>query len=177
MIVYTGNEPIIGIQHQLTYAEAIRILSHEPKLPPKIVDQIAIAVTTIAPIVNIDGVFVIAQGWKEAAHYLSLKFVYNNNPTGLGATNDGAEGMHAYSIYAGIAASFGHLLCYAATPDCLSSVQLAFSMLSPRRDVLEGKHGLGSAKTWNALNGKWAFPGAGYGQSIAGIASQMMNWI
>jgi hypothetical protein len=99
--------------------------------------------------------------------------VCSYNPAGLGATNDGAEGARFATIEAGVAAQYAHLLCYAARPEALPPELYNLSLTSPRRAALQGAFGLGSAPTWEALNGRWAYPGPTYGQDILRIAGEI----
>lgn len=144
--------------------------------------SIVCAYTALGELTTIGNVRPLAQAIKEASEkdangtywaFNSRRFLQNYNPAGLGATNDGAEGAKFYSIAAGIAAQFAHLLCYAAKPGDLPATLATLQLLSPRREALAGTFGLGSAPTWEQLNGRWAYPGTTYGQDILRIAGEI----
>jgi hypothetical protein len=144
--------------------------------------SIVCAYTTFGAYTGIGNLRPFAQAVKEASDrdasgvyrpFNSRRFRENANPAGLGATNDGAEGARFATIEAGVAAQYAHLLCYAAKPDALPPELYQLSLTSPRRAALQGAFGLGAAPTWQALNGKWAYPGPTYGQDILRIAEEI----
>lgn len=116
------------------------------------------------------------QAVHECAGFTSRRWVSNLNPTGLGATNDGAEGARFTTPEDGIEASLGHLLAYALTDLEASSCQMALILKSPRLHKLEELGRRGVAKTWEGLNGRWAVPGSSYGQSIVKLSRQIIDW-
>jgi hypothetical protein len=144
--------------------------------------SIVCAYTTFGAYTGIGNLRPFAQAVKEASDrdasgvyrpFNSRRFRENNNPAGLGATNDGAEGARFATIEAGVAAQYAHLLCYAAKPEALPPYLYQLSLTSPRRAALQGAFGLGAASTWVALNGRWAYPGPTYGQDILRIAGEI----
>jgi hypothetical protein len=144
--------------------------------------SIVCAYTFLGAYTGIGNLRPFAQAVKEASDrdaagvwrpFNSRRFRENFNPAGLGATNDGAEGARFATIEAGVAAQYAHLLCYAARPEALPPELYNLSLTSPRRAALQGAFGLGSAPTWEALNGKWAYPGPTYGQDILRIAGEI----
>jgi hypothetical protein len=135
--------------------------------------SIVTAYSAFGELTSIGNLRPFAQAWKETGGFTSRRFLSNLNPAGLGATNDGAEGAVFATIAAGVAAQYAHLLCYAAKPGELSATLATLQLLSPRRERLAQTFGLGSAPTWEALNGRWAFPGPTYGQDILTIAEHI----
>jgi hypothetical protein len=144
--------------------------------------SIVCAYTTFGAYTGIGNLRPFAQAVKEASDrdaagvyrpFNSRRFRENYNPAGLGATNDGAEGARFATIEAGVAAQYAHLLCYAARPETLPPELYQLSLTSPRRAALQRAYGLGAAPTWQALNGRWAYPGPTYGQDILRIAEEI----
>lgn len=145
-------------------------------------ESIVCAYTSWGELTTVGNVRPFAQAVKEASErdtngiyrpFNSRRFLANLNPAGMGATNDGAEGAKFFTIASGIVAQFAHLLCYAAKPESLPTELAILQTLSPRRAALMRTFGLGSAPTWESLNGKWAYPGPTYGQDILRLADEI----
>lgn len=92
-----------------------------------------------------------------------------NNFAGLGATNGGASGASFQTPAEGIEAQIQHLWGYATTDDLPSGTVV----VDPRFDLLAQVGKRGSAPNWEDLNGKWAVPGNGYGESIVSMWKEM----
>ena len=129
---------------------------------------------------NIRGDLAFAQAVKETGYFQFYGIVRNgqNNFCGLGATgvaNNGTEllngvdpnrasyvvGMHGLSyatIADGVEAHIQHLYAYATTAPLPDGCEL----LDPRFKYVSR----GIAPLWSGLNGRWAVPGNGYGESI-----------
>lgn len=88
-----------------------------------------------------------------------------NNFAGLGATNGGASGASFQTPAEGIEAQIQHLYAYATTDDLPSGIVV----VDPRFDLITQIGKRGSAPNWEDLNGKWAVPGDGYGESIVSM--------
>ena len=104
------------------------------------------------------------------AYFSSERWVQSKNPAGLGATNDGAWGNTFASIAEAIFAQYAHLMAY-ALPSNPTPLQKAIASADPRYAALVKKNWVGSAPRWQDLNGKWAYPGVGYGESIVVLGS------
>ena len=129
---------------------------------------------------NIRGDLAFAQAVKETGYFQFYGIVRNgqNNFCGLGATgvaNNGSEllngvdpnrasyvvGMHGLSyktVADGVEAHIQHLYAYATTDPLPAGCEL----LDPRFKYVSR----GIAPLWSGLNGRWAVPGNGYGESI-----------
>ena len=131
---------------------------------------------------NIRGDLAFAQAVKETGYFQFYGIVRNgqNNFCGLGATgklNTGEElqngvdperavyipGTHGITFATmadGVEAHIQHLYAYATTEDLPEGCEL----LDPRFKYVKR----GIAPLWTDLNGRWAVPGNGYGESIIG---------
>ena len=91
-----------------------------------------------------------------------------NNYCGLGATNTTAKGKGAWfeSPQMGVRAQIQHLKAY-ASKDALRN-----PCIDPRFSHVSR----GIAPHWSDLNGRWAFPGNNYGQSILKIYNSVANY-
>lgn len=129
---------------------------------------------------NIRGDLAFAQAMKETGYFQFYGIVRNgqNNFCGLGATgteNTGEEllngvdssravyipGMHGITfatVADGVEAHIQHLYAYATTDALPDGCEL----LDPRFKYIKR----GIAPLWIDLNGRWAVPGNGYGESI-----------
>lgn len=92
-----------------------------------------------------------------------------NNFAGLGATNGGAAGATFQSPAEGIEAQIQHLWGYATVNDLPAGTVL----VDPRFALLAQVGKRGTAPNWEDLNGKWAVPGNGYGESIVSMWKEM----
>lgn len=86
------------------------------------------------------------------------------NMAGIGATG-GVSGAVFSNPAEGILAHLEHLYAYATARPLPAGTELA----DPRFDLVAR----GSATTITALNGKWAVPGTGYGESIDRLLARM----
>lgn len=87
------------------------------------------------------------------------------NFAGLGATGGGAKGASFPDVRTGIRAQVQHLKAYAST------APLNNECVDPRFHLVSR----GVAPTLPDLNGRWAVPGEGYGESIMGLIAQMLS--
>ena len=92
------------------------------------------------------------------------------NFAGLGATGGGAGGATFPDVRTGIRAHVQHLKCYAST------APLVYPLVDPRWDNAVAAYGRGSAPYLENLDGKWAVPGVGYGESIASMITQLLAY-
>lgn len=114
---------------------------------------------------GVRGEVLFAQAMKETAW---LKFGGQVKPeqcnfAGLGATNNGAAGATFKDVYTGFLAQAQHLKAYATT------AKLNKEKVDPRFDLVTR----GVAPTLELLDGRWAVPGNGYGDSIVSIVQSM----
>lgn len=91
-----------------------------------------------------------------------------NNFAGIGATGGDNPGAIFATPEEGVTAQFQHLFAYATT----NPLPNHYPLVDPRFHLVQR----GSAPTWTALNGKWAVPGATYGQSILDLYGRMIQF-
>lgn len=117
---------------------------------------------------GIRGDFAFAQAIKETGYFRYGGSVVpaQNNYAGIGTTGGGVAGAYFESPQIGVRAQIQHLKAY-ATSDGLNLEQV-----DPRYHLVNK----GCAPTLEALNGKWAVPGNGYGQSIHSIYKTMLTY-
>lgn len=119
-------------------------------------------------IVNHD--IVAAQVMVETAAWQSKYARERNNPGGIGAINSNPDLAITFpTVAAGVRAHVAHLLVYALGDG-------PWTADDPRRDAVAKEKWLGTAPTWGGLNGKWAFPGTTYGQSITNLANALRDF-
>lgn len=87
------------------------------------------------------------------------------NFAGLGAVGGGAQGASFSSVRQGVRAQVQHLKAYAST-EPLNNAQV-----DPRFSYVSR----GCAPTLEQLNGKWAVPGNGYGESIYKLVCDLLS--
>ncbi|SDH60548.1 glucosaminidase domain-containing protein [Desulfosporosinus hippei] len=115
--------------------------------------------------------YAVAQMIKETGY---LKFggivkPEQNNFGGIGAVGNGVSGAIFSSQEEGVLAHLEHLYAYASTGHLPSDVQI----VDPRFGLVTR----GSCQNWEDLNGRWAVPGDGYGESIVRLYQQMKEKI
>lgn len=115
--------------------------------------------------------YAVAQMMKETAY---LKYGGDVQPAqynyaGIGATGGGVVGASFDTPEQGVLAHLEHLYAYAST-DLLPA---GLDKVDPRFDLVTR----GAAQNWEDLNGRWAVPGIGYGESIGKIYEQMKGEI
>ena len=84
---------------------------------------------------------------------------------GLGAVSNSVAGASFPNVRIGLRAQVQHLKAYA------SNDPLNNSCVDPRFQFVKR----GIAPTVEVLNGRWAVPGTGYGQSITSLVERMLN--
>lgn len=124
---------------------------------------------------GIRGDMAFAQAVKETNYFtflrpdgsLSLVLPAQNNYCGLGATNNSEIGQGAWFDMPreGVRAQIQHLKAYASTEP------LKQECVDPRFYLVTR----GIAPCWEDLNGKWAVPGTGYGESIVDIHRRILE--
>lgn len=131
------------------------LLQHCPHLTPIARDQIADAIADVSQRATIGDIFILAQWAKETQWGTARRWVMHFNPSGLGATNDGAEGAIFANPQEGFEAMVGHLLNYAAQWRDLNEQQRALAAKDPRRAAVEAMGNIGKAPRWIDLSQKW----------------------
>ena len=111
----------------------------------------------------------------EAAFWQSKISRDKRNPSGLGAENDDSTGT-AYdkaitfaTPWEGILATVAHMLTYAVGAG-------PWQGNDPRYAAVAEAKWLGIAPTLDGLNGRWAWPGTTYGQSVASAATTLLEF-
>ena len=108
--------------------------------------------------------------WAQMIHetgygmYGGDVFPEQNNYAGIGATGGGVPGLSFATAEAGVVAHVAHMVAYTYVG---SPVPWANTMSDPRFHLVNPR---GAATVISDLNGRWAFPGTTYGQSIEAIA-------
>lgn len=124
---------------------------------------------------GIKGDMAFAQAVKETNYFTflrtdgtpSLVLPAQNNYCGLGATNNSEIGQGAWfdTPREGVRAQIQHLKAYASTEP------LRNECIDPRFNLVTR----GCAPCWEDLNGRWAVPGVGYGESIVDIHRRILE--
>lgn len=137
------------------------------KAPPPVGE----AIVRLSREVEVNSDFVAAQICKESAGWQSAIVRDKNNPSGLGAVNDNAYGgaVTFDTPEAGIQATIAHLLTYT-----LGTANPWWD-LDPRATAVPQRN-LGVVDTLSDLDGKWAWPGQGYGAGIANLANDLVQF-
>lgn len=178
MSTYSGNTPIVGrgnadpavldawiarMGRQLAPTYAPDRIYQAP--PP----GIGAAIIEFCDLWGPDPYMVTAQIVKECAGWQSRIVRDKNNPSGLGAINsDPYNGAVTFATpREGIRATVAHLMVYAAGDG-------PWAAFDPRYQAVRSAGWLGIAHVWRDLNGRWASPGIGYGESIANQANQIV---
>lgn len=103
-----------------------------------------------------------AQALKETGYfrYGGTVIPAQNNYCGLGTTSATVQGAYFATPRLGVKAHIQHLLAYASVDPPQDNI------VDPRYDLVRRSYGSNTLTQWKDLNGRWAVPGVGYGQSI-----------
>lgn len=117
---------------------------------------------------GIRGDYAFCQAIKETGYFRYGGDVVpeQNNYAGIGTTGGGVKGAYFETPQIGVRAQIQHLQAY-ATKDKLST-----TCVDPRYNLVSR----GCAPSLEDLNGRWAVPGVGYGESILQIYETMMTY-
>ncbi|MDO5037363.1 MAG: stalk domain-containing protein [Tissierellia bacterium] len=117
---------------------------------------------------GIRGDLAFAQAIKETGYFRYGGDVVpeQNNYAGIGTTGGGVAGAYFESPQMGVRAQIQHLKAYASTEG------LSQDQIDPRYHLVSK----GCAPSLEDLNGKWAVPGHGYGESILTIFNSIMAY-
>lgn len=112
-----------------------------------------------------------AQALKETGFfsYGGTVIPAQNNYCGLGTTSATVKGAFFESPRVGVRAHIQHLLAYVSTKNPVTPV------VDPRYSLVRGVYGNNTLNQWQDLNGRWAVPGVGYGQSILDYYHAILN--
>ena len=112
-----------------------------------------------------------AQALKETGYFSFGGTVVpaQNNYCGLGTTSRSVRGAYFDSPRLGVRAHIQHLLAYSST--ALPKADI----VDPRYDLVRSTYGTSTLNQWQDLNGRWAVPGVGYGQSILDYYRGILN--
>jgi len=138
------------------------LLKNNPKAP-----ELIASYKTFGDILGIMWGYAVAQMMKETNY---LKFggdvkPQQNNFAGIGAVGGGASGASFSSIEDGVLAHLEHLFGYAS----IAPLPAGLAALDPRFDLVKR----GSCPNVEDLDGHWAVPGVGYGESIISIYNRI----
>lgn len=122
---------------------------------------------------GVRGDIAFAQAIKETGYfrYGGIVEAHQNNFAGIGALNNNAKGQAAIfpTPQIGVRAQIQHLKGYASTESLKQEV------VDPRYQILVDNGLLGTAQYVTNLNGKWAWPGRGYGEDILQILDKILQ--
>lgn len=150
---------ILGTSVKDAVSLQIALKKKNPTLLPRYIN-IAAKYIEIAKLYGVRGDIAFCQAMHETGWFKFNGDVKEgqNNFAGLGAVGGGAKGATFNTIDEGIHAHIQHLFAYASKAALPNGVK----KVDPRFDLVNR----GCAKYWTDLNGKWAVPGATYGQKI-----------
>lgn len=158
-----------------------RQFSAPPTAHPDAAEWAAIYASA-APNAGIRAEAAFAQALKETANFNFGGTAQRewNNPAGLGVTGAPGIGNRFPTKLAGAQAHLGHLLCYIGVhtqPFCtldqrhFSPGQTLWTGVKQRTASATGHMNL--PNDLRELDGRWAVPGTGYGESVASIAESL----
>ena len=112
-----------------------------------------------------------AQAMKETGFFSYGGTVTpdQNNFCGLGTTSAYVKGAYFASPAMGVRAHIQHLLAYASTR------RPSAPIVDPRYNLVRENYGSGTLKRYSDLNGRWAVPGNGYGQSVMSMFKAILR--
>lgn len=92
-----------------------------------------------------------------------------NNYCGLGTTSASVRGAYFPTAQIGVRAHIQHLKAYTSTQKPQAKV------VDPRYTLVRDSYGNRTLQNWEDLNGRWAVPGNGYGQSILSMHKNVLK--
>lgn len=177
-MIYSGNSPILR-QGEATAAQIQQWLEDRGRRmapewapdgkyhpPPASTGQ---DILELARAWGVNQDLVAGQVAKESAGLQSAITLAKNNPSGLGAENDDPMGkaIKFATLRDGIRATIAHLLTYAKGDG-------PWAQYDPRFADVRRAGWLGIADVLSDLDGRWAYPGIGYGAGIARLANDLL---
>lgn len=165
--VYT---PIFGMP-EVTKEQMVRFIQrNNPQ--PKLSCTVEELVKTYYEEASIEGIrpdLALAQAILETGFFRFGGDVLpeQNNYAGIGSTGNGNPGEWFSSPQIGVRAHIQHLLVYSSTREPLKPI------VDPRYHIVRRLPAyFAQCSTWESLSGKWAIPGANYGQRIVMIVEK-----
>lgn len=158
--------PEVTMEHCVSY---IKSVNPNPKLECTLEELVRFYYEEAA-IEGIRADLAVAQAIKETGffNYGGDVVPEQNNYCGLGTTGGGVKGAYFESPRIGVRAQIQHLLGYA------SDRPPFYPIVDPRYDLLKTfSSKFAQCSTWESLNGNWAVPGVGYGESIVKIVENI----
>lgn len=125
---------------------------------------------TFGKLYGIRGDIAFAQSLLETNFFRFTGVVQpnQNNFGGLGSTGPNTRGASFKTPEDGVLAQLQHLFAYTTTKPLPGT----YPLVDPRFHLVHR----GSASSWTDLNGKWAYPGENYGQSILNLYQRMIDF-
>jgi len=111
-------------------------------------------------------------GWFNFPDYGQVR-PGDNNFAGIGACNSCNGGRVFADAQLGVRAQIQHLRNYADPTSRASNLRNPPWVSPAAYDNFLYK---GAAPNWEDLNGKWAYPGVGYGESVIDMYADMLQW-
>lgn len=162
-----AKTPIMGKSDVTSYQLGKFLLMHNayPKLMGIHAFDLGKYYIEIGEIEGVRGDIAFAQAMKETGY---LKFggdvvPEQNNYAGIGTTGGGVKGHYFSTPYQGVTGHIQHLKAYGSTD------ALVLSNVDPRFHLVTR----GIAPNFEDLNGRWAVPGVGYGESIVNMYEEI----
>jgi len=166
-----ANSPIAHNPFSVSYETLFNVTSYKLSKTVRNLPRIIMAYITYGNLTGFGNLIPFCQAAHETGWFTSEKWLKNNNPAGIGATNDGAMGNVWDTIEGGVLAQYAHLTAYAVKEKDWTVAQQNIVRFSPRLEILRKNNLCGIAPKWSDLNGRWAVPGKTYAQAIAKIAT------
>lgn len=173
---YTGASPVLGrgtaTAGQIDRWFAQRGPAYAPQYAPDgqylAPPPLGASIVAISRTLGVNADLVAAQILHETAAWQSRYARERNNPGGLGAINSNPDLAITFaSPAAGIRAHISHLCTYVRGEG-------AWTADDPRYSATPVAW-RGSVTTLSELDGKWAYPGVGYGAGIARLANDLLT--
>ncbi|MFN8513540.1 MAG: glucosaminidase domain-containing protein [Thermomicrobiales bacterium] len=166
------DESILNGQSVVSQAQARQYLGrrNQGRLTAAEIAEVVDACWSIGGELRIRPDMAFAQMMHETAFFTFPNQVKigQKNPAGLGATNNGAQGLVFATWRDGIVAYYVHLVAWLGGPAIVPEIGARYSTaIDPRIPIVEDVRATkGAATTWRSLGGRWAVPGTEYGEAL-----------
>ena len=183
--LYTAASPILALPavDRETLAQALVVRCSASLYPDEVIGELGLTYFDLCALAGVDPVVAVAQCCHETGNLTSPRSQPpQHNLAGIGATNDGAQGLSFPTLEASARAHVGRLVAYALPPELRNVAQsaLAGMALAARPLALACQ---GSAATLEQLGSEpnpipncgWAHPGRTYGAALAATANALMR--
>lgn len=165
------NETIEGSSVLTSRQMGDYVLLHNqnPLLIDTTIYQLADLYLSVGRLEGIRGDIAFAQAVLESGYFQYGGDVLpeQNNYAGIGTTGGGLKGAYFKNAEEGVRAQIQHLKAYGSTKP------LVTELADPRFTLVTR----GIAPKWTDLNGRWAVPGANYGQNILSVYDRIAEII